>query len=170
MTKILKLFLKKQYEEGLALAEGSDLLDLNPLGEAPHQRYVASFASKGLVQQDGEIVEAQNFHVGIQFPADYLVRVQPFEVLMCLGPMNVFHPNIDGPLLCVGPIAPGTGLVDLLYQCYEVIGYSKVTMDENDALNHEACRWARENQNRFPVENRPLKRRIRALEVEALEQ
>ena len=57
--------------------------------------------------------------------------------------------------------------MDLLYQCYEVIGYSKVTMD--DSLNDEACRWARENQHRFPIEHRPLKRRIRALEVEALD-
>ena len=170
MTKILKLFLKRQCEAGLALADSSDLLNLNPLGEAPHQRYVASFGSRGLIQEDGDIVEAQNFHVGIQFPLDYLDRVRPFEVLMCLGPMNVFHPNINGPLLCVGHIAPGTGLVDLLYQCYEVLGYSKVTMDERDALNDEACRWARQNQNRFPVENRPLKRRSRVLEVEARDQ
>jgi hypothetical protein len=48
-------------------------------------------------------------------------------------------------------------LVDLLFQCFEVITYQKVTMREDDALNHAACAWAREHQQRFPIDRRPLK-------------
>ena len=56
-------------------------------------------------------------------------------------------------------VRPGTPLVDLLYQCFEIITYTKVTMREDDALNRAACGWARENQDRFPIDPRPLKRR-----------
>jgi hypothetical protein len=68
------------------------------------------------------------------------------------------------PLICVGRLKPGTWLVDLLYQCYEIITYQKVTMREDDALNPLACVWSREHQQRFPIDRRPLKWRA-ALEA-----
>jgi len=34
--------------------------------------------------------------------------------------------------------------------------------------NKEACRWARANQGRFPIDRRPLKRRPLVLEVEQI--
>jgi hypothetical protein len=82
----------------------------------------------------------------------------------------VFHPNISdkAPFICVGKLAPNTPLVDILYQCFEIITYNKVTMREDDALNTEACVWARENQHRFPIDRRPLKRRALDLEVEQI--
>jgi hypothetical protein len=59
-------------------------------------------------------------------------------------------------------------LVDLLYQVYEILTYQKLTPREDDALNKEACHWARANQKRFPIDRRPLKRRSLALEVEPI--
>ena len=105
------------------------------------------------------MTEASRFEVGIWFPSDYLRRAEPWEVLTWLGPRRVFHPNISDrmPVICVGRLAPGTWLVDLLYQVFEIISYQKVTMREDDALNPAACAWARENQHRFPVDRRPLK-------------
>ena len=32
-------------------------------------------------------------------------------------------------------------------------------MREDDALNREACAWARHHADRYPVDRRPLKRR-----------
>ena len=154
---VLRTFLTEQHTEAMALADASELFELAPCGSPPYQQYIVRFSSRGLVRRRGEVMEARRFEVGINFPPDYLRFVSPGEVVALLAPWDVFHPNVRGPLLCLGPIPPGTRLVDLIYQCYELLGYSKVTMTELDALNWEACRWARENQDRFPIEDRPLK-------------
>jgi hypothetical protein len=169
--KIFEAFLKRQYDEGMALARSSDLLELIPMGGDPPDRYIAQFRCKGLVSADDEVSERDYFEVGIWFPSDYLRRADPFQVLTWLGPWNVFHPNISNgmPFICVGKLAPNTALVDILYQCFEIITYNKVTMREDDALNAQACVWARQNQGRFPIDRRPLKRRALDLHVEQAE-
>ena len=189
MDRIFEAFLKRQLQEGTALAESSDLLDLLPVqdrllqpfveGDSPTDpedaavsRYIARFCCKGLVREGGgAVIEADRFDVGIWFPSDYLRRVVPFQVLTWMGPRNVYHPNISdqAPFICVGHLAPGTPLVDILYQCFEIITFNKVTMREDDALNKDACAWARHNQHRFPIDSRPLKRRTLAIRVEAIE-
>ncbi|MDQ2976155.1 MAG: hypothetical protein M3R69_12195 [Acidobacteriota bacterium] len=174
--KIFESFLERQHQEGMALAAESDLLELNPMfafDGGPPQCYLARFSCKGLVRtSDGEVKEADYFEVMISFPSDYLRRANPFEVLSWLGPAQVFHPNISAraPVICIGRLAPGTPLVDILYQCFEIITYNKVTMREDDALNREACLWARANQQRFPLDGRPLKRRALDIQMEAMEQ
>lgn len=170
--KIFAAFLRRQRDDALALAAASDLVDLTPLeppGTERHDRYIAEFHCKGLIKTDrGGVTDADHFAIGIWFPPDYLVRADPRAVLAWLDPWTVFHPNIGPPFICVGRIAPGTPLVDLLYQCFEIITYTKVTMREDDALNTEACAWARQNVHRFPVDRRPLKRRALALEIDAV--
>jgi len=107
-------FLIRQREEGLELAASSDLLVLSPLvrpGDAPPQRYLASFRCRGLVRDGaGGVREADRFDVGIWFPSDYLRHADPFRVLTWLGPRQVFHPNISdrAPVICVGRLVPGT--------------------------------------------------------------
>ena len=160
---VLDGFLERQHEEGLALSAASDLLDLEPEPADPPARYLARLRCEGLVRSpSGEIETASHFMVGITFPDDYLRRVNPAEVLAWLGPPNVFHPNIIGmpPVICAGPISPGTPLVDLLYRVFEITTYQRLTMREDNALNHQACVWARQHQDRFPIDARPLKRRL----------
>ena len=163
--QVLKGWLRSQFEAGMRLAEQSDLLDLTPLNASFPERYIAHFRCKGLVRvDDGSISEADSFLVGIWFPEDYLRSRDPFlpyRVLTWLGPRGIWHPNISNkhPVICVGRLQPGTGLVQILYQVFEIITYNKVTMVESDALNTEACAWARRNKDRFPVDRRPLKRR-----------
>jgi hypothetical protein len=166
--RVFDAFLRRQLDEGLALARESDLVRLAPIGD-PADRFVVSFTCKGLVQQaPGEIVEAEYFEVGILFPSDYLRCANPFQVLTWLGPRTIWHPNISGdaPVICVGRLTPGTSLVDLIYQVFDIITWNKVTMREDDALNRAACEWARGNPARFPVDRRPLKRRALDLHVE----
>jgi len=161
MDKIFDAFLWRQYEEGMALADASDLLDLVPFPGEPPEAYLATFHCKGLVRAArADITIAERFEVAIKFPADYLRRAESFEVLRWVGPREVFHPNISdkAPVICIGKLVPGTSLVDIVYQCFEIITYNKVTMREDDALNHDACMWARNNQHRFPIDTRPLKR------------
>ncbi len=189
MDKVYGGFLRTQFDQGMVLAGESDLLDLLPVeviagfsrGSAAHDdqadhplfcRYLAHFSCTGLVRTDrGEIVEANDFAVGIWFPSDYARRANPFQVLTWLGPQQIFHPNIaaDAPFICIGRLTPGTPLVDIIYQCFEIITYQKVTMREDDALNKAACAWARRNQSRFPVDRRPLKRRTVDVSVTSVE-
>jgi hypothetical protein len=167
MDKPLLGFLEHQYREAMAFAAESDLLDLEPLPGSPPSRYLAHFTCTGLVHAGSDIVEWNHFVVGIWFPSVYLRRVNPVQVVSWLAPNEIWHPNIGGsprPHICLGTIRPGSSLVDLLIQCWELITYHQCTMDENDALNWDACRWARHNTHRFPVDKRPLKRR--ALEID----
>jgi hypothetical protein len=168
--KIFEAFLSRQYEEGMALADASDLLELEPVGWPPYQEYFAHFRCKGLARDArGEIVETDYHRLWIGFQSDYLRRASSFEVLCWMAPFEIFHPNIKAPFICVGRLAPGTSLVDILYQAFEIITYNKVTMREDDALNREACAWARGNLNRFPIDVRPLKRRSLDIQIEAAE-
>jgi hypothetical protein len=163
--RVYEAFLAAQRAEGEALAAASDLVTIEPVG-SDSDRYLVRFSCTGLVRTlTGDVAEARRFEVGIWFPPDYLRRAVPWEVLTWLGPRRVLHPNISdrGPFICVGRLSPGTSLVDLVFQCYEIITYQKVTMREDDALNHWACVWARDNQHRFPIDRRPLKRAVRAV-------
>jgi hypothetical protein len=156
--KIFEGFLDRQFQEGRILADESDLLSLESLDRQHHR---AEFRCHGLVQQaPGQIVTGDRFRVGIWFPASYLRVADPVQVLTWLGPRNVWHPNISrlAPVICIGRLQPGTPLVHILYQLFEVITWNKVTVREDDALNIEACQWARRNGDRFPVDRRPLKR------------
>ncbi len=53
---------------------------------------------------------------------------------------------------------PGTGLVDLLWQVFDLITWNRVTMSEPDALNKAACQFARNHPDRYPIDKRPLRR------------
>jgi hypothetical protein len=165
----LRAFCERQCEEGAALAQASDILELDCMDTGQH--HIAHYACRGLVKdKDGVVREADSFHVGFYFSADYLRSVNPYEVVTLFGPPNTYHPNIafGAPFICVGHIAPGTRLVDLLYQVYEILSWQRLTPREDDALNKDACRFARENQHRFPIDRRPLKRRAIKLEVERI--
>jgi malate synthase len=171
--KVLESFLEAQNREGLALARESDILDLYPQGITPVQCWIARFRCKGLVTtRDGQVSEADDFAVGIYFPDDYLRRAHPAEVLTWLNPSRPHHPNVspDLPLICIGRMSPGMGLVEILYQVFEIITYGKVTMNERDALNKAACRWARQNTHLFPIDKRPLKRQRMQIQVNAREE
>jgi ubiquitin-protein ligase len=164
---IYKRFMERQLAEGMALAESSDILSLHiPPMAPPH--IVAEYLCKGLVRDAaGEIREGNKFLVGVWFPEDYLRRADPFEMVRLFTP-GVWHPNVsnDLPLICIGRLAPGTTLVDILYQIYDILTYQKYNPREDDALNKPACAWARANQHRFPIDPRPLKRRSLNLEVQ----
>lgn len=151
-------FLACQQKEAMALAAASDLVDVFPVGLPPFQRYILRFKCRGLVRTENGVEEADRFDLGIYFPPDYIRHAVPGEVITWFFPLNVFHPNIRPPFLCPGKLKSGTTLVEIIYQCFEIITYQKVTMNEKDALNKNACAWARKNTARFPIDKRGLKR------------
>jgi len=158
--RIREAFLKEQLRSGLELVEQSDLVKIVPIpattGSLP-DRYIAQLACQSLVRNGQKVVESTGFHVGIWFSTDYLREADPSKVLTWLFPHNVWHPNIAPPFICTGHIAPGTGLVELVYRIHELITYHNFAPHEG--LNPEACAWARNNMDRFPTDCRPLKRR-----------
>ena len=155
---ILSSFLERSHDEAMALAASSDLLDLEPLAGTPPMRFIAHFKCRSLVYRDNTVQEAEQFAVGFSFPRDYLRSApQPLRMITWLGPHDIHHPNILGPFICVGKLAQGVGLVELLYQTFELITFQRVTMREDDALNAAACAWARQHVEELPIDTRPLK-------------
>ena len=144
MDNILEAFLRRQKKKR-GLAAASDRLDLPAPGNPPKAtslNFTARADSSGAVY----VTLGEEFVVRIDFPSDYLRRADAAQVLTWLTPLEIFHPNIRAPFICVGRLVPGTPLVDILHQVFEIITYNKVTMREDDALNHEACAWARNNK------------------------
>lgn len=152
---IFEGFLEDQIREGLELVRTSELLTILPLDR---QRYVVEFGCKGLVRAaDGEVRTASRFAAGIQFGPNHLRKVEPLEVVRWFGPVNVWHPNIRPEMgaVCIGRMGPGVGLVELVYQLFEMVTWRRATL--HDALNHEAAQWARNHWDGKPVEERGLR-------------
>lgn len=159
VDRILHSFLDRQHQDALALMAQSDLFKLFPFEDplGPPRLYRVEFLCKGLVMQPNHhIIEHQQFQVGIRFNDDHLRRFDPTMVSL-FEPLNVWHPNVMGPAICVGRMTPGVQLKDLIHQIYEILTYQNWT--SHDGLNIDAMQWARNNQAMFPVDRRPLKRR-----------
>lgn len=156
--EIFERFLNAQLEAGLAMASNSDLLQLTPIGPSPPQHYIIELSCTGLVLEAGVVKECSRFLVGIHFGEDHLRRPEGRSLVTILAPNTVFHPNVRGPAACIGYMAPAVGLVDLTLQIAAILSYQKATLLEYDALNPTACRWARNNLDRLPVDPRPLLR------------
>lgn len=165
---IFESFLRNQMREAQQLQAESDRVRLLPVPVSgnPPDRYLVHLKCNGLRRlPNGEILVADEHTVGIWFSPDYLRRINPSEVVAYLGPPDAFHPNILPPALCLGHLRPGMGLVELIFQVWQVITWQNVTLREDDALNRVACAWARANPDHFPVDTRPLKRERMSLKV-----
>jgi hypothetical protein len=159
MDRIFDSWLERQHAELNALAQESDRIVVAPEDHVPPRGYIVKFDCDTLVQAHGEVKPCHGFTVLFRFPLDYLrVVPDPAWIVALLEPRNLFHPNVAPPFLCIGRIAPGTSLCELVFQVHEVLTYSKLTPREDDALNRDACAWARANLQRFPVDSRPLRR------------
>ena len=170
MDRIIQSWLERQHADGAALAAASDVFSLAPEPESPPRRYIARFDCRTLVRVADDVAEWRGCDVHIQFPLNYLRAVpDPAQIVGLMSPRNLFHPNVAPPFLCLGHIAPGTSLCELIFQLYEIVTFQKLTPREDDALNRDACAWARRNMQRFPLDARPLRRRVAEFEVSAID-
>jgi hypothetical protein len=167
--KVFRKFLEHELAAGRELARNSDLLKLHPEPCEIPQRFLARYRAKGLVQTPRGIEETDRCDIMIWFPDDYLRRADPTQILTYLGPSpRPWHPNIRPPFVCVHP-RPGTGLVEILYLCFEVWTW-RLYATSDEGLNHAASQWARSQPgSRFPIDPRPLKRRVLNLDVRTSE-
>jgi len=156
---IRESFLLAQERDALQLASDSDIVSLEPLGQRPFSRYVLEFNARSVVTGAAGPLEASRvFAVGVWFPSDYLHRVVAPLVLTWLAPNEIHHPNVRSPQICLGTLRPGTPLVEICFRLYAVISYQNFGLAS--PLNVTAAAWARSNLQRFPVDPRPLKRRV----------
>ena len=153
---ILDAWATRQYFESMDFAGRSPVLRLAPAaGTQPPRRYIAEFHCDGLVHAPSGIEVVNRHIVGINFPAHYLrTPTRPGEVVTWIAPATEWHPNVNAPFACPGPIPPGMSLLNLLHQIFQMITWQRFTPREDDALNPAACRWARQNMERFPVDPR----------------
>jgi len=115
--KIFEAFLKRQTKRAWRSLDRAHLLELYPMGGDPPDRYVASVSMQGLMRsQNGDVVEADHFEVGIWFPSDYLRRAEPFQVLTWVVRLTCSTQisATKAPFICVGKLKPNTALADIL--------------------------------------------------------
>jgi len=153
---ILTSFLQVQQAEGMALARRSDVFELLPAPGEPASKYVAMFHGAWLARDPhGRIVEVPLAVFGISFPQDYLRCTDVGMIATVLEPHHLWHPNVSGPFVCLGHLVPGTPLVDILYQCFELLSFHRHST--SSALNEAAAQWVRNQPvGRFPIDRRPL--------------
>lgn len=158
--RVLQAFLQSQNDEGMELASQSSILELRPAHGNPPYSYLAGFDAPTLVRLDsGEVVIRNGFLAGIYFAPEHLHLVVSAQCLGFLEPKNIWHPNIKTPFICLGKIAPGTGLCELLMRIYEVATFMRYTPREDNALNIAACQYVRRRVPFRPLTALPLKNR-----------
>ena len=172
MDNVFESWLEHQLEDGLSLSAASDVLRLLPEpGPRPPRRFVAHFNSPTMVREGSAVTRADGFAVLFQFPPDYLRSASDAsQIVNLLAPINAFHPNVAPPFICVGHVAPGTGLSQLVYQVHEILTFQvqKMQLLEHKALNHDACVWARRHMHLFPLSTASLRRRAVAFSVDEI--
>ncbi len=148
MDKVFEVFLEGQQAEVDAFCKTSDRLTSMPHsyseGGAPTS-YIFRLQCRSPVRVKGVVQIKDRAHlIAFSMPDDYLrIPHDPGHILCLLEPSNIFHPNVMGPMICIGDIAPAASITDILVRVFEVLTCQRITMREADAFNHAACEWAR---------------------------
>jgi ubiquitin-protein ligase len=118
----------------------------------PPEKYVIRFKCKGLWQTDnGSIAKAPYHLMEVVFGADYPSKPPTFVWLT-----PIWHPNLRRPYICLEgrPFAVGWTLDLIVQEVGRLVQYQSYNV--NDPLNFEAAEWAKQNADRFPVDDRDL--------------
>lgn len=125
------------------------------------ERYFVNFKNiKGIklakdsTPENKKVETIDNHRMEIYLHIDY-PRLKPQSYILT----KIFHPNfrMASPHdICIGDYwASGETLVDIIYQVGEMIQYQNYNV--KSPLNGIAAKWARENQNLFPIDNKDLR-------------
>ena len=158
-------FLERQNESLSTLASQSRVLRYRAIQShrnLPANLFITSMTCAHVVKKTGEPrVSHAPCSFGIQLPADYLRRSYPDsgQILSLISPAECFHPNVRWPHICIGPVAAGTSVVELVLRVDEILTFNRVNPREDDCMNPSACPWTRAHMDDFPLERRPLRDR-----------
>ena len=151
---ILSGFLEDSLSKGCRLVEQSKNFTLLPDPSTyPPLQYILLFHDIEYLSYDpGHSIEKVKgtIHVIVKFPANYLRSMDPllYAKIATVLEQDFFHPNVYSSIgtICLGhQFLPGTPLDSLTWHIFDIITYRNFTVNENDALNPQACRFIREN-------------------------
>ena len=159
MDLVFQNFLEANWQHAKELADASDIVELLPLGSLPPRVVLARFHASCYIKTSSGVRIAKGFTVGYRWPEDYLSAhvVLPLQVIQFLQPLNVFHPNIRPPGICLGAaLRPATELRELLFRTFELVSYQRKS-NPAEPLNPVASQWVRSNWPVKAADTRPLK-------------
>jgi len=148
--------LESEEHQLLDLRSRSDFIDLEALDGTPPKRYRIAFKCKGLMLH---ATSAQPCVTVNHVMEAYLPTGYPGEPPYIRWMTPMFHPNISkSGSVCIGIAdqdwAPSLSLAWLVEQIADMITYRSFNID--DPWNREAAEWAKENIDKFPVDDRSL--------------
>lgn len=112
----------------------------------PPERYRIEYRVKGIVIQNGQVVEKESHLVEVFLTLSY-PRLAP----QCRMLTPIFHPNIAPHAICIGDHwSAGESLLALLLRIGELITFQSYNI--KSPLNKEAAKWADENIGRLPIQ------------------
>ncbi len=123
-------------------------------------RYLLALDVKTLVASDGGSPEVFDGPCLVEmfFGANYPVSDPP--IFLVHAPRDLFHPNVkrgEHQLFCLGDLTEQRADVIVAAIAGSLSYHDNLySMDERDAFNIEAARWAREHQDLLPVDPRPF--------------
>ena len=157
----LQSFLKAQLPKALRLAEASEgRVEIQPEPADPPAAYMIHLHARGYVRDlsTGGIRLNEHWTFLVRFGEDYLRFVRPGEVVGLLAPfgrVEAWHPNLRGPLVCLG-VKPGMDIERIVWAIHDLITGHNFRAE--DPLNPAAAEWLRNNPSAFPADRRPLVR------------
>jgi ubiquitin-protein ligase len=120
--------------------------------DIPPEKYMIKYDCTGLWKRpDGTIADAPHHLMQVVFGMDYPSNPPAFVWLT-----PIWHPNLKRPYICLEgrPFAVGWTLDLIVQEVGRLVQYQSYNL--KDPLNHEAADWARDNAQRFPVDDRDL--------------
>lgn len=129
----------------------SPIISIESTQGDPPEIYRIAFKVNGLERNPkGKPVPRTEHLAEVTLGADY-PRVSP----VCKMVTPIFHPNIDPAYICIGDHwTAGERLVDLVTRIAEMIGYQAYNI--RSPLDGEAAMWADLNQDKLPIDPRPM--------------
>lgn len=140
--------LEADYKRIIDEAAGHKNIKVEALGAFPPEKYLITYYLKGLKWDDRfkRPVETNYHQVEVYLSTDY-----PREKPKCTIRTEIFHPNFQNKgAVCIGDHwAAGETLWDVIVQIGEMIQYR--SYNPKSPLDARAARWAKANENLFPV-------------------
>jgi ubiquitin-protein ligase len=138
--------LRSEHERLKVVFDGHDRIRIVEATGRPPERYVVEFTVKGLVEENGELVERNTHRAEITLGPDY-----PKQMPRCVMLTPVFHPNIDHLAICTEDIgSAGQTLDQTIIFIAEMISFQAYNLQS--PRNGDAAHWTKENENRLPLE------------------
>lgn len=130
---------------------GHPLVQVEPLGATPAEKYKVTYRLTGVALQGDKPVRTHHHECEIHLPAGY-----PREQPLVLPLTPIFHPNVSDRYCIADDWSAGEGLMDVITRLAKIIQYQ--SYNTGSPLDARAAYWADNNKNLFPIGHEQLGR------------